>query len=118
MPQKNPFQKEQILRGIMTLLILKMLTEKPMHGYSLQTEISAAIKRDLPQGTIYVLLKSLEKRGLITLYEMQAERDRKLYTVTAAGREFLVGHREPLSIARDIMDDLIEYVRNLESTAY
>lgn len=114
MPGQNQFQKEQILRGIMTLLILRMLWEKPMHGYSLQTSISETIKRDMPQGTIYVLLKSLEKRGLIEIYETQGERDRKLYTITARGTKFLVGHEEPLSIAREIMDDLILFIGGMK----
>lgn len=110
MPQRDQFRKEQILRGIMTLLILRLLWEAPMHGYSLQAEISERIKRHLPQGTIYVLLKSLQKRGLITLYEAQEERDRKLYTITASGKDFLLGHRDPLLIARDIMGSLIEFI--------
>ena len=116
MPRQNPFHKEQILKGIMTLLILKLLSQNPMHGYSLQTEISSIIKRDLPQGTIYVLLKSLERRGLITIYETQAERDKKIYTITQNGVSFLEGHREPLSIARDIMDELIAYINTLDKS--
>ncbi len=110
---QNPFQREQILKGIMTLLILKLLSQNPMHGYSLQTEISSTIQRDLPQGTIYVLLKSLERRDLIALYETQAERDKKIYTITEKGTRFLQGHREPLSIARNIMDELIAYIETI-----
>lgn len=100
---------------MMTLLILRMLSENPMHGYSLHVSISETIKRELPQGTIYVLLKSLEKRGMIELYEKQEERDRKIYTITQAGRDFLMGHKEPLSIARDIMGGLIEYIDGMDS---
>ena len=113
MPRQNPFQKEQILRGIMTLLILRFLSEQPMHGYSLQLDISNTIKRELPQGTIYVLLKSLVRRGLITIYESGGERDKKSYTITPKGVEFLRKHKEPLSIARDIMDDLIAYINGM-----
>ena len=115
MPRGNQFQREQILSVSMTLLILKRLSLKPMHGYSLQNSISEVIKRELPQGTIYVLLKSLEKRGLITIYETQEERDKKLYTITPRGSQFLLGHKEPLSIAREIMDGLIQFIREMET---
>ncbi len=113
MPKEKPFHKEQILKGIMTLLILKSLSQSPMHGYSLQTEISSKIRRDLPQGTIYVLLKSLERRGLISLYETMEERDKKIYNITPEGLAFLQGHGGPLSIARNIMDELIAYIETI-----
>lgn len=110
MARKDSLHKEHILRGMITLLILRMLSENPMHGYSLQLMIAEKTKREMPQGTIYVLLKSLERRGLITLFETRAERDKKLYTISEKGRTFLLGHKEPLAIARDIMDGLIEYI--------
>ena len=116
MPQKNQFHREQILKGIITLLILKMVSREPMHGYSLQAAISEEIRREMPQGSIYVLLKSLEKRGLIRIYETRAERDKKLYTITDAGTEFLLGHSEPLSIAREVIGGLIEYIEDLKSS--
>lgn len=112
MPQRDQFRREHILRGIMTLLILRMLSETPMHGYSLKVAISEKIKREMPQGTIYVLLKSLQKRGLITLYETQEEREKKVYTITSAGKNFLMGHKEPLQIAGKIMEGLIEYIQS------
>lgn len=110
MPGNNQFRKEQILRGTITLLILRLLSDEPMHGYSLKKAISEKIKREMPQGTIYVLLKSLEKRGLITLLETNIERERKPYTITRVGRNFLLWHLEPLYIARDVIDEVIGYI--------
>lgn len=115
MSKDNQFQKEQILKGIITLLIMRFLVDKPMYGYSLQLAISEKIGRDMPQGTIYVLLKSLEKRGLIELCETQVERDRKLYSITQEGRKFLLNHETPLLIASGLMGELIEFIQTMRN---
>lgn len=115
MQEKSPLQKERILKGIITLLILRMTAVEPMHGYSLQQAISKEIKREMPQGSIYVLLKTLEKRDFIRVHETEPERDRKTYVITERGLDFLVAHSEPLSIARNVMKDLIEFIDQLKN---
>ncbi len=107
--------KEKIFRGIVTLLILRFLIEHPRHGYSLALMISEKVKRDLPPGTIYVLLGSLEKRGLIKVLEKKMIRDRKTYTITEDGMRFLLGHHEPLLIATQVMSELISFIESLKS---
>lgn len=114
MPGRNHFRREQILRGTITLLILRILSDEPMHGYSLQNKISEIIGREMPQGTIYVLLKSLEKRGLVEPLETQNDSDRKPYTITESGREFLTWHLEPLQTAREIIDGIIDYIGSVK----
>lgn len=105
------------MKGITTLLILKMTAEGPVHGYSLQLAISREIKRDLPHGSIYVLLKDLERRGLIRIYNKQPERDKKTYVITDQGLDLLIAHAEPLSIARNVMKDLIKFIDDLKERA-
>lgn len=116
MPGKNQFRKEQILRGTTTLLILRLLSDEPMHGYSLQSVISERVQREMPQGTIYVLLKSLEKRGLVKPLESQGRGEKKPYTITQSGREFLLWHLEPLQTAREIIDSIIMYIKSAKHT--
>jgi DNA-binding PadR family transcriptional regulator len=80
----------QLLKGCTETMVLKLLTERPMHGYELMQEISA--RSDgvfaLGQGTVYPLLYSLERKGLIKArWEEPREgtRRRKVYRLTGGG---------------------------------
>lgn len=54
------------MRGMLSFLILFLLSKKPMHGQALAQEIGKR-KGCIPSpGTIYPALKSLKKAGLIT----------------------------------------------------
>ncbi|MFH1448036.1 MAG: PadR family transcriptional regulator [Candidatus Micrarchaeota archaeon] len=53
------------MRGMLSFLILFILSKKPMHGQEIAEEIGKR-KGDKPSpGTIYPALKSLKKAGLI-----------------------------------------------------
>ena len=53
------------MRGLLSFLILFLLSKKPMHGQELAEEIRRR-KGDKPSpGTIYPALKSLKKAGFI-----------------------------------------------------
>lgn len=111
----NMFPREKILRGITTLLILKYLLEKPKHGYLLQREVSNDLQRDLPNGAIYTLLKSLESREFV-----RSRRDERIggriikrYEITREGKDFLKRHEEPLKTVRNVLGSLIPAVEKI-----
>jgi DNA-binding PadR family transcriptional regulator len=65
-------------RGWVQFLILRILYEKPMHGYRLMEELE---KRSfgchkLKTGSIYTLLRRMEKKGLISSAWETVEVDR------------------------------------------
>jgi DNA-binding PadR family transcriptional regulator len=73
-------------------VVLALLAKEPSHGYELRARLQAALgplKDALNAGQIYVTLTRLEKAGLVTAEHVgQADRpDRKVYTLTAEGRE-------------------------------
>ena len=76
-------------RGFLRFYVLKLISksESPISGYALmkQIEEETGFWRPSP-GSIYPLLASLEKEGFI---EHREERDKKLYSLTAAGQESL-----------------------------
>ncbi len=100
---------ERILHGLISLYILRELTMSPMHGYELGKKIASVTGKPMPQGSIYVLLKSLKNRNFVTMEHVKNEKGQLLcrYHITEFGREFLKFHSEPLKSARMIIDDLI-----------
>lgn len=77
------------------MLLLKILLEKDLYGY----EIILVLKEksnllfELKAGTIYPILHSLEKEGLVISYEKETDagKVRKYYKITECGRNALDG---------------------------
>lgn len=87
--------KTQFLKGCARTLVLKVLSEKPMYGYEIASVLSERSGNvfDLGQGTLYPMLYSMEKQGLIRV-EREAEapgagRKRLYYGLTAKGKAAL-----------------------------
>ena len=110
-------ENEKVLRGVMTLLILGELLEKPLHGYALQNRVSEKLGTAIPPGTVYVLLGSLQKRGFVDILERKIVNGRKttVYVITENGKIFLIDHEEPLAIVRGVLDNLLDRIRKLGS---
>jgi DNA-binding PadR family transcriptional regulator len=72
------------------LFILSKLLHRPMHGYLIQTILNAAIGpfRRLSWGTLYPMMKRLEKSGYVAAIEDGTgdPRGKKTYRTTEAGR--------------------------------
>ena len=83
----------ELLKGTLALLILSLLSRKPMYGY----EIAATVHRDTDgaftwrEGSLYPSLHKLEAGGLIAgaWEEKETGRKRRYYHVTKKGRATL-----------------------------
>lgn len=77
-------------RGDVRAAVLSLLAEKPMHGYQIIHEIEersgGAWKPSA--GSVYPTLQLLADEGLISAEESN---DRKIYSLTDAGREVVAG---------------------------
>jgi len=74
------------MRGMLSFMILWMLSNRPMNGQTLAGEIGKR-RGDKPNpGTIYPALKELANRGLI---QGHAEGRTIVYEITATGRSRL-----------------------------
>ena len=87
--------RSQFLKGCARVVVLKVLSERPMYGYEIATilaERSDGILK-LGQGTLYPLLYSLEEKGLIGVSSERRDRRtgrrRLYYKLTARGRKAL-----------------------------
>jgi PadR family transcriptional regulator PadR len=79
------------MRGMLSFLILHLLSKKRMYGLEIAKEI-AKRKADRPNpGTLYPTLKDLERKGLV---ESNKEGNVKMYKLTAAGKQGLQEARE------------------------
>lgn len=70
--------------------ILRVLHQQPMHGYQIAREVEDATKGccSPTEGTLYPVLREFEAGGYVTSHtETVSGRDRKVYTLTAKGRE-------------------------------
>lgn len=84
--------EKSLVSGSMTMLILKLLSEKDMYGYEMIDTLRKRSQNvfELKAGTLYPLLHGLEEKGLVTVYEQEyAGKVRKYYSIAKEGRGLL-----------------------------
>lgn len=75
----------QFKKGVLELLVLALLDERDHYGYEMVESISQHI--DISEGTIYPLLRRLDKEGYVTTYlqESASGPPRKYYKLSDLG---------------------------------
>lgn len=90
--------RSDLLQGTLDLLVLKILAQRPSHGYAIAQRILATSKEVLQvqQGSLYPALHRLERKGLVTAEWQETESGRmaKTYALTAKGRKQFDAERE------------------------
>ena len=91
--------------GDMKYVILKLLQEKPRHGYEVMKELEERMQGCYTPspGTVYPTLQWLEDEGLVSVRELEGK---KVYEITPAGVTFLETHR-------DTVEDIFERIREV-----
>ncbi len=81
----------QLLKGLLTLLLLTLLAEQDDYGYSLVERLRAGGLGEVAEGTVYPALARLERGGLVKTYLVPSDRGpaRKYYQLSDAGRSEL-----------------------------
>ena len=86
-------QKEiqtKLAKGLLDMIILQYLQKESMHGYQIITNIRKGFGVYFGPSTVYPLLGTLEKKGYIkSVWNMNSERPRKVYTLTEQGKSLL-----------------------------
>ncbi len=88
---------KSLLSGSMSMLILKLLTEKDMYGYEMIDTLRKKSENvfELKAGTLYPLLHNLEENQLVTVYEQDVlGKVRKYYSITKLGKKKLAEKTE------------------------
>lgn len=82
-----------LLQGTLDLLILKVLSLGPRHGWDISQRIAEISEEllEVNQGSLYPALHRLEGRGLLDAEWTMSDTDRRVraYKITAKGRRCL-----------------------------
>jgi DNA-binding PadR family transcriptional regulator len=85
-------------RGDFGLAVLEVLDRKPMHGYALIQELQDVYRRPISPGLIYPALQTLQDMEMIL---PQEDEGRKIYRITAKGRDYLKENEEVVRRIRE-----------------
>lgn len=80
-----------MLKGVLALLLLRVLAEDDGYGYGIVTRLREAGFDDLAEGTVYPALTRLETVGHLESYLLRSSTGpaRKYYRLTGTGRSEL-----------------------------
>ena len=86
-----PAHDPQLLKGVLSLLLLHLLAERESYGYEIVQRLHGAGLVDVLEGTVYPALARLEREGRVAtrLVPSSSGPARKYYRPTAAGLETL-----------------------------
>jgi len=83
-------------KGHLKLLVLHLLSKKPMHGYAIMKGLEEEFGIPTPSaGVIYPILFSLKRAALIETVGT-GQREKKIYKITEDGVRYLKEHEEEL----------------------
>jgi len=100
-------------RGLVQLLILRVLHEKPSHGYQIMEELERITsEKYIPEpGAIYTTLRRMEERGFVVSNweKKESGSDRRVYTLTETGVKVLQEGLEMVKKRRQLMNGLVQF---------
>jgi PadR family transcriptional regulator PadR len=86
-----PKQITEMLKGTLEGIVLAILSGRAAYGYEITAWLREQGFTDIAEGTVYALLVRVEQRGLVDVEKVPSEKGppRKVYSLNAAGREYL-----------------------------
>jgi transcriptional regulator len=86
-------RRAEVLQGTLEMLVLKLLSSEPMHGWGLSIrlrEISGEVF-DVNQGSLYPALQRMKRRGWVAPEWRTTDNNRRarFYAITREGRKQL-----------------------------
>ena len=89
--------------GEMKFVILKLIREKPRHGYEVMKALEERFRGHYTPsaGSVYPTLQLLEDEGFVHAVDTDGK---KVYHITPEGEQYLESHR-------DVLDEIFERVR-------
>jgi len=105
-----PKQITEMLKGTLEGVVLAILAGRPAYGYEITAWLRDNGFDDIAEGTIYALLIRVEQRGLVDVEKVPSEKGppRKVYSLNAAGNEYLDEFWKTWSFLSDRLNTLHE----------
>ena len=89
----------KLAKKLLDVIILQLLNAQPMHGYELISKIRKNFGVYFGPSTIYPLLSTLEKSAcIISQWDMEKGRPKKVYSLTTEGQDMLVFAENSISL--------------------
>jgi DNA-binding PadR family transcriptional regulator len=106
--------RRRLLKGSwLQLIVLRVLYEKPQHGYKLLQEVNTLLagRKKLNSGSLYTILRRLEHSGLLnsTWEKKSAGLDRRIYTLTQEGVAMLRQGKGMIEEQRRVLEEMTEF---------
>lgn len=101
-----------MLKGHLDVLLLATVEDSPAHGYAVIERLRdrSAGDFDLPEGTIYPVLRRLEAGRLVaSKWETVEGRDRRVYRLTVRGKRALERGRKEWQVFRDAVGSVLSW---------
>lgn len=97
----------QLKKGLLDICVLSVLNRGESYGYKILKDLAGCV--ELPESTLYPILRRLEAGRCVTARSVEHEgRLRKMYTITEVGRQqiadFLTDWEEVEAIYRYIKE--------------
>lgn len=100
----------QLMKGILEGCILSLIGKEPGHGYRVVERLRSAGFDDVAEATVYPILKRLEKKGELAFHKQPSDLGppRKVYALTAQGKEALIAFERRWSATAEVVDALLK----------
>jgi PadR family transcriptional regulator PadR len=104
----------QLLKGVLSLLLLRVLADDESYGYEIVQRVQAAGFPDILEGTVYPALARLEREGRLAtrLVSSPSGPARKYYRLTTAGHEALTARAAAWTHHVDSVNAVLSPTRN------
>jgi PadR family transcriptional regulator PadR len=104
-----PGHDPQLLKGVLSLLLLQLLAERESYGYEVVQRLHEIGLTEVLEGTVYPALSRLEREGRLRarLVSSNAGPARKYYRPTAAGYEALTEGTASWKALADVVGDVL-----------
>lgn len=101
----------ELRRGLIVLAVLSLMDDAS-YGYHLIQRL-AALGLNIEEGTLYPLLRRLEKQGLLeSEWDTTESRPRKYYRISIAGQEVLTALRVEWDETLKVMNRIMKGANN------
>lgn len=99
----------QMLKGLVTLLLLRLVAEREDYGYALVVRLREAGFGEMAEGTVYPALARLEQAKRLDTYLAPSDKGpaRKYYRITPAGEIELDRTRSAWTHLSGLVGDLL-----------
>lgn len=103
---------KEMLKGYIDTILISLINISPMYGYELAKKVREISEGtfELKEGTLYLSLKRLEKKGYVKSYWDDSEGGggrRKYYAITEEGKNYIALKSEEWIFMRNLIDKFI-----------